>query len=127
MAENEFPNWARNQDMGNVRHDGLTDLTPALIGKRTASGGGNQTCRMPAQNVRTEPQSKGRPEAAQNQARRARSRTSSMLRVESLTPAEQDLLMSTAGCDYPPLRTADIRGRVGKSDGNVNVLMGRLA
>jgi hypothetical protein len=50
-----------------------------------------------------------------------------MLRVESLTPAEQDLLMSTAGCDYPPLRTADIRGRVGKSDGNVNVLMGRLA
>src|ERR1035437_841108 len=48
-------------------------------------------------------------------------------RVESLTPAEQDLLMSTAACEYPPLRTADIHGRVGKSESNVNVLMGRLA
>ncbi len=48
-------------------------------------------------------------------------------RVESLTPAEQDLLMSTAGCPYPPLRTADIHSRVGKSESNVNVLMGRLA
>jgi hypothetical protein len=47
-------------------------------------------------------------------------------RVESLTPAEQDLLMSTAGCPYPPLRTADIHSRVGKSESNVNVLMGRL-
>ncbi len=48
-------------------------------------------------------------------------------RVESLTPAEQDLLMSTAACRYPPLRTADIHRRAGKSEGNVNVLMGRLA
>jgi hypothetical protein len=48
-------------------------------------------------------------------------------RVESLTPAEQDLLMSTAECPYPPLKTADIHGKVGKSEGNVNVLMGRLA
>ena len=47
-------------------------------------------------------------------------------RVESLTPAEQDLLMSTAGCPYPPLRTADIHSRVGKSESNVNVLKGRL-
>jgi hypothetical protein len=35
--------------------------------------------------------------------------------------------MSTAGCQYPPLKTADIHGRAGKSVGNVNVLMGRLA
>jgi len=48
-------------------------------------------------------------------------------RVESLTPAEQDLLMATADCSYPPLRTSDIHGRSGKSEGNVNVLMGRLA
>ena len=47
-------------------------------------------------------------------------------RVESLTPAEQDLLIATAKCPYPPLRSADIRGRSQKSDGNVNVLMGRL-
>jgi hypothetical protein len=48
-------------------------------------------------------------------------------RVESLTPAEQDLLMATASCPYPPLRTANIHSRSGKSEGNVNVLMGRLA
>jgi len=48
-------------------------------------------------------------------------------RVESLTPAEQDLLMATAKCHYPPLKTADIHTRAGKSGGNVNVLMGRLA
>lgn len=48
-------------------------------------------------------------------------------RVESLTPAEQDLLMVTAACSYPPLRTADIRGQSPKTEGNVNVLMGRLA
>jgi len=47
-------------------------------------------------------------------------------RVETLTPSEQDLLVSTAFCPYPPLRTSDIRGRTNKSDGNVNVLMGRL-
>lgn len=47
-------------------------------------------------------------------------------RVETLTPSEQDLLLSTAGCPYPPLRTADLRTRTDKSDGNVNVLMGRL-
>lgn len=48
-------------------------------------------------------------------------------RVESLTPAEQDLLTATANCPYPPLRTADIHRRAVKSEGNVNVLMGRLA
>lgn len=48
-------------------------------------------------------------------------------RVESLTPAEQDLLMATSTCPYPPLRTTDIHSRSGKTVGNVNVLMGRLA
>ncbi len=48
-------------------------------------------------------------------------------RVEALTPAEQDLLLATAQCPYPPLRTADIHTRIGKREGNVNVLMGRLA
>ena len=48
-------------------------------------------------------------------------------RVESLTPAEQDLLMAIAACSYPPLRTADIRGQSPKTEGNVNVLMGCLA
>lgn len=47
-------------------------------------------------------------------------------RVETLTPSEQDLLLATASCPYPPLRTADLRSRSAKSDGNVNVLMGRL-
>lgn len=47
-------------------------------------------------------------------------------RVESLTPAEQDLLMVTSDCPYPPLRTADIHQRSGRTIGNVNVLMGRL-
>ena len=48
-------------------------------------------------------------------------------RVETLTPSEQDLLLATAGCSYPPLKTADIRRRSAKSEGNINVLMGRLA
>ena len=47
-------------------------------------------------------------------------------RVEALTPAEQDLLMATASPNYPRLRTADIHVNSGKSEGNVNVLMGRL-
>ncbi len=48
-------------------------------------------------------------------------------RIEALTPSEQDLLLSTAGCPYPPLRTADLRKFSIKSVSNVNVLMGRLA
>ncbi len=48
-------------------------------------------------------------------------------RVESLTPAEQDLLIATAQCPYPPLYTADIHSRARKSEGNINVLMGRLS
>jgi hypothetical protein len=47
-------------------------------------------------------------------------------RIESLTPSEQDLLMVSARCDYPPLKTSDIRAHSSKSDGNINVLMGRL-
>lgn len=47
-------------------------------------------------------------------------------RLETLTPSEQDLLIATAGCTYPPLKTADIRARSEKSEGNINVLMGRL-
>lgn len=48
------------------------------------------------------------------------------VRVETLTPSEQDLLLSTATCPYPPLTTADIRSRSDKTGGNINVLMGRL-
>lgn len=48
-------------------------------------------------------------------------------RVESLTPSEQDLLLATGRCPYPPLRTADLREHSDKSEANVNVLMGRLA
>ena len=47
-------------------------------------------------------------------------------RIETLTPSEQDLVLATAACPYPPLRTSDIRSRSAKSGGNVNVLMGRL-
>ncbi|MHB8263626.1 MAG: ATP-binding protein [Acidimicrobiales bacterium] len=47
-------------------------------------------------------------------------------RVESLTPAEQDLLMTAASCPYPPLRTVDIHQVNARSEANVNVLMGRL-
>lgn len=47
-------------------------------------------------------------------------------RVETLTPSEQDLLLATAACSYPPLKTADIREQSAKSGGNINVLMGRL-
>lgn len=47
-------------------------------------------------------------------------------RIETLTPSEQDLLMVSGSCPYPPLKTADIRSHSSKSDGNINVLMGRL-
>ncbi len=47
-------------------------------------------------------------------------------RVETLTPSEQDLLMLSGDCPYPPLKTSDLRARSDKSDGNINVLMGRL-
>ena len=47
-------------------------------------------------------------------------------RVQSLTPAEQDLLTDSASCSYPPLVISDLSRRSPKSDGNINVLLGRL-
>lgn len=47
-------------------------------------------------------------------------------RVDSLTPAEQDLLNDAAACSYPPLLAGELGGRSPKSVGNVNVLLGRL-
>lgn len=47
-------------------------------------------------------------------------------RVATLTPAEQDVLLASADCPYPPLAVADLNGAVEKAPGNVNVLLGRL-
>jgi hypothetical protein len=47
-------------------------------------------------------------------------------RVATLTPAEQDLLLASASCPYPPLRSADLTHASRKTSGNVNVLLGRL-
>lgn len=47
-------------------------------------------------------------------------------RVDSLTPAEQDLLNDAASCSYPPLLAGELGSRSPKSTGNVNVLLGRL-
>lgn len=47
-------------------------------------------------------------------------------RVSTLTPAEQDVLLATAECPYPPLVVADLNGSVSKTPANINVLLGRL-
>jgi hypothetical protein len=47
-------------------------------------------------------------------------------RLAALTPAEQDLLLASAKCPYPPLRSTDLGARSKKTTGNVNVLLGRL-
>lgn len=47
-------------------------------------------------------------------------------RLATLTPAEQDVLLASANCDYPPLETIDLNEVVRKSPGNINVLLGRL-
>lgn len=47
-------------------------------------------------------------------------------RLATLTPAEQDLLLASANCPYPPLRSADLSGASARTTGNVNVLLGRL-
>jgi hypothetical protein len=47
-------------------------------------------------------------------------------RVGTLTPAEQDVLVASAACPYPPLRSADLGRTSKKTPGNVNVLLGRL-
>ena len=47
-------------------------------------------------------------------------------RVSTLTPAEQDVLLASADCPYPPLVVGDLNEAISKSPGNVNVLLGRL-
>jgi DNA-binding transcriptional ArsR family regulator len=47
-------------------------------------------------------------------------------RVSTLTPAEQDVLLATAECDYPPLVVADLNEAISKTPANINVLLGRL-
>jgi AAA ATPase domain len=47
-------------------------------------------------------------------------------RVATLTPAEQDVLLASASCSYPPLQSADLSQTSSKTPGNVNVLLGRL-
>lgn len=47
-------------------------------------------------------------------------------RIESLTPAEQDLLIDSSRCNYPPLIVSELGGQSKKSPNNVNVLLGRL-
>jgi hypothetical protein len=47
-------------------------------------------------------------------------------RIATLTPAEQDLLVASDACPYPPLRSSDLGRASQKTPGNVNVLLGRL-
>lgn len=47
-------------------------------------------------------------------------------RVETLTPAEQDVLLGTAGAEYPPLTVSKLNDAIDKTPTNVNVLLGRL-
>jgi len=47
-------------------------------------------------------------------------------RVETLTPAEQDVLLGTAFADYPPLVVSKLNEAIDKTPANVNVLLGRL-
>jgi DNA-binding transcriptional ArsR family regulator len=47
-------------------------------------------------------------------------------RVETLTPAEQDVLLGTADADYPPLVVSKLNDAINKTPANVNVLLGRL-
>ncbi len=47
-------------------------------------------------------------------------------RVATLTPAEQDVLLASADCAYPPLAVADLNEAISKTPSNVNVLLGRL-
>jgi DNA-binding transcriptional ArsR family regulator len=47
-------------------------------------------------------------------------------RVATLTPAEQDVLLASAECPYPPLVVADLNAAISKTPSNVNVLLGRL-
>ncbi len=48
-------------------------------------------------------------------------------RLETLTPAEQDLVLDMVKCPYPPIHVSDVRDASVKTDKNVNVLLGRIA
>lgn len=47
-------------------------------------------------------------------------------RVQTLTPAEQDVLLSTINCKYPPLVVSELKEASDKTPQNINVLLGRL-
>lgn len=47
-------------------------------------------------------------------------------KVQTLTPAEQDVLLSTINCSYPPLAASELKDTSNKTSKNVNVLLGRL-
>lgn len=47
-------------------------------------------------------------------------------RIETLTPAEQDVLLGTANAEYPPLVVSKLNDAINKTPANVNVLLGRL-
>jgi hypothetical protein len=47
-------------------------------------------------------------------------------RIAILTPAEQEVLLGSSSCPYPPLRSADLNEVSDKTPGNINVLLGRL-
>ena len=47
-------------------------------------------------------------------------------RIETLTPAEQDVLLGTANAGYPPLVVSKLNDAINKTPANVNVLLGRL-
>jgi DNA-binding transcriptional ArsR family regulator len=47
-------------------------------------------------------------------------------RIETLTPAEQDVLLGTADAEYPPLEVSKLNDAINKTPTNVNVLLGRL-
>jgi hypothetical protein len=47
-------------------------------------------------------------------------------RMDVLTAAEEELVMSAAECSYPPLLISELRRHTTKSGGNVNNLVGRL-
>jgi DNA-binding transcriptional ArsR family regulator len=47
-------------------------------------------------------------------------------RIETLTPAEQDVLLGTADAEYPPLVVSKLNDAINKTPANVNVLLGRL-
>lgn len=47
-------------------------------------------------------------------------------RVKTLTPSEQDVLLDSTKCSYPPLTASEMKDNGSKSPGNINVLIGRL-